>query len=153
MIRYYCGDISKVHCFAMKAPGRNIWSTASLNFHLRNGMVGHLTSSYDIARGHPMERCEVAGTRGRFVLEDMWREATLYPAGDQLKSVYTNPVFGGYRGFDDTFRERIHCFLQQLAEGVAPEQVDGSGEDGLAAQKVIAAAIESLATGSAVTVK
>jgi predicted dehydrogenase len=150
MIRYYCGDIAKVQCFAMKAPGRNIWSSASFNLQLRNGMVGHLTSSYDIARGHPMERCEVAGTTGRFVLEDMWRETTLYPAGELVKSVYTNPVFGGYRDFDDTFRERIHCFLQQVTEGAAPEEIDGSGADGLAAQQVIAAAIQSLETGRVV---
>ena len=144
MIRYYCGDITAVQCFAMKAPGRSMWSTASFNLELKNGMVGHLTSSYDIARGHPMERCEVAGLKGRLVVEDMWRQATLYPAGDLVKSVYTNPVFGGYRDFHDTFRERIHCFLAQVAGGAAPEEIDGSGADGLAAQKVIAAGIESL---------
>jgi hypothetical protein len=82
----------------------------------------------------------------------MWRQATLYPAGDLVKSVYTNPVFGGYRDFQDTFRERIHCFLSQVAAGVAPEEIDGSGADGLAAQKVIAAGIESLNTGRVVTV-
>lgn len=151
MIRHYCGDITKVHCFAMKAPGRNIWSSASFNLQFRNGMVGHLTSSYDIARGHPMERCEVAGLKGRMIVEDMWREATLYPAGDPVKSVYTNPVFGGYRDFSDTFRERIHCFLQQVTDGCAPEDIDGSGADGLAAQRVIAAGIESLETGQVVT--
>ena len=147
MMRYYCGDIAKVQCFATKAPGRTMWSTASFNVQFENGAVGHLTSSYDIQRGHPMERCEVAGVKGRFVLDDMWREVTLYPAGDLVKSVYTNPVFGGYRDFDDTFRERIHCFLKQVADGAAPEEIDGSGADGLAAQKVIAAAIESLETG------
>ncbi len=153
MMRYYCGDISKVQCFAMKAPGRNIYSTASFNFQFANGAVGHLTSSYDIERGHPMERCEVAGVRGRFVLEDMWREVTLYPAGDLVKSVYTNPVFGGYTGFNDTFRARIHSFVQQVADGVSPDQIDGSGADGLAAQRVIAAAIESLETGCVVDIK
>lgn len=152
MIRYYCGDIRRVQCFAMKAPGRRMWSTASFNFALANGMVGHLTSSYDIARGHPMERCEVAGLQGRFVLEDMWREVTLYPAGDCTKLVYTNPVFGGYRGFDDTFRERLHCFLAQVAAGVSPAEIDGSGADGLAAQQVIQAGIESLETGRVVEV-
>lgn len=152
MIRHFCGDIESVHCFAMKAPGRSLWSTASINMRLKNGMVGHLTSSYDIGRGHPMERCEVAGVEGRFVLEDMWREATLYPADDLVKSVYTNPVFGGVRDFDDTFRERIHCFLQQLTDGVSPDEVDGSGADGLAAQRVIGAAIESLDSGEVVEV-
>ena len=147
MMRHYCGDISSVQLFATKAPGRSMWSTASFNFQFTSGAVGHLTSSYDIARGHPMERCEVAGVKGRLVVEDMWREATLFPAGEPLKSVYTNPVFGGYRDFDDTFRERISSFVSEVASGTEPERIDGSGADGLAAQRVIAAGIESLETG------
>jgi predicted dehydrogenase len=152
MLRHFCGDIARVHCFATKAPGRILWSTASFNFQFASGMVGHLTSSYDIERGHPMERCEVAGTKGRFVIDDMWREATLYPAGDSVKSVYTNPVFGGYRDFDDTFRERLSCFIRQVADGAAPDEIDGSGADGLEAQRVIQAAILSLDTGAVVDV-
>ncbi|MCX8052544.1 MAG: Gfo/Idh/MocA family oxidoreductase [Armatimonadetes bacterium] len=152
LMRYYCGDIASIQCFATRAPGRNIWSTASFNVQFQSGAVGHLTSSYDLARGHPMERCEVAGTKGRFVLEDMWREVTLYPADDLVKSVYTNPVFGGFRDFDDTFRDRLHKFLQQVSGGVPPSEIDGSGEDGLIAQKVIQAGIESLESGRVVTV-
>ncbi len=144
VMRYFCGDIEAVQCFATKAPGRAIWSTAQFCMRFRNGAVGALTGSYDIERGHPMERCEVAGTGGRFVLEDMWREVTLYPAGNPEKTVFTNPVFGGMRDFEDTFRNRIHTFLDEVSRGVAPEHIDGSGADGLAAQKVLAAAIESL---------
>jgi predicted dehydrogenase len=144
VMRYFCGDIEAVQCFAAKAPGRTIWSTAHFNMKFKNGVVGGLTGSYDIERGHPMERCEVAGTKGRFILEDMWRELTLYPAGNLEKTVYTNPVFGGHRDFDDTFRNRIHRFLEQVDAKTAPDQIDASGADGLAAQKVIAAAIESL---------
>ena len=88
-----------------------------------------------------MERCEVAGVNGRFVIEDMYREATLYPAGNAEKSVFTNPIFGGMRDFEDTFVNRIHKFLQQVGDGVAPDEIDGSGADGLAVQKVLAAAI------------
>jgi predicted dehydrogenase len=153
MLRHFCGDITHVQCFAMKAPGRTLWSTASFNFRFANGMVGHLTSSYDIARGHPMERCEVAGLKGRFVVDDMWREASFYPAGVPVKSVFVNPVFGGYRDFDDTFRERLACFVRQVAEGAAPEEVDGSGADGLEAQRIIQAGIESLETGKIVEVR
>ena len=150
IIRYFMGPVEAVHCFAMKAPGRSIWSTASINMKFKCGAVGHLTSSYDITRGHPMERCEVAGTKGRLVFEDMWREATLYPAGDPVKQVYTNPVFGGYSNFDDTFRERLRCFVRQVDRGDKPEEIDGSGVQGLEAQKVIHAAIRSLDTGSVV---
>ena len=150
IIRYFMGDVEAVQCFAMMAPGRNIWSTASINMKFKCGAVGHLTSSYDIARGHPMERCEVAGLKGRLVFEDMWREATLYPAGDPVKLVYTNPIFGGYANFDDTFRERIRCFVRQVAAGTRPEKIDGSGLQGLKAQMIIQAAIESLDTGKVI---
>ena len=144
VMRYFCGDIDAVQCFAMKAPGRSIWSTAQFNFRFKNGVVGHLTGSYDIERGHPMERCEVAGTGGRFVLEDMWRELTLYPAGNLEKTVYSDPAFGGFHNFENTFRDRIHSFLQQITDGAAPDEISGSAAEALAAQKVLAAAIESL---------
>ena len=153
VMRYFCGDIEAVHCFATKAPGRAIWSTAVFNMKFKNGAVGTLTGSYDIERGHPMERCEVAGTKGRFVIEDMYREVTLYPAGNLEKTVYTNPLFGGFREFSDTFRDRIHRFLEQVGAGVDPTQIDGSAVEGLAAQKVIAAAIESMEYETVVYVK
>jgi predicted dehydrogenase len=152
VMRYFCGDVEAVQCFATKAPGRKIWSTAHFSMRFRNGVVGGLTGSYDIERGHPMERCEVAGTGGRFVLEDMWRELTLYPAGNLEKTVYSNPVFGGMRDFEDTFRNRIHRFLEQVSQNVAPDQIDGSGAEGLAAQRVLHAAIQSLETETVVRV-
>jgi len=153
IMRYYCGDIDEVFCYAMKATGREIYSTASVNVKFANGAVGHLTSSYDIARGHPMERCEVAGVKGRLVFEDMWREATLYPADSWIKEQYTNPVFGGFTGFSDTFKDRIESFVNEVEAKIPPEKIDGSGQDGLEATRTIHAAIRSLRTGKPVKVK
>lgn len=152
VMRYFCGEIESVHCFATRAPGRRIWSTAQFNLRFAHGTVGSLTGSYDIARGHPMERCEVAGLQGRFVIEDMFREATLFPAGKLEKTVYTNPVFGGMRDFNDTFRNRIGTFVEQIMQGVSPEAIDGSGADGLAAQAVLDAAVRSVETDAVVQV-
>jgi predicted dehydrogenase len=153
IMRHFCGDVEAVQCFATKAPGRTIWTTAQFNLRFKNGVVGSLTGSYDIERGHPMERCEVAGLKGRFVIDDMFREVTLYPAGNLEKIVYTNPIFGGMRDFEDTFRNRLHTFLEQVSQGASPEEIDGSGADGLAAQKVLAAAIQSLETETVVYIK
>lgn len=153
IMRYFCGDIVEVHCFALKAPGRSIYSTAQFNMRFASGCLGHLTGSYDIERGHPMERCEVAGLKGRLVIDDMYREATLFPAGDMEKRVYSNPVFGGMRDFEDTFRNRLGRFVEQLNDNAAPDEIDASGEDGLKAQKVLAAAIESVQTGTVVKVE
>jgi len=152
IMRYFCGEIEAVQCFATKAPGRAIWSTAQFNMKFRNGAVGHLSGSYDIPRGHPMERCEVAGTEGRFVLIDMFRELTFYPHDSDECTVITNSPFRGMARFEDTFTSRIHRFLEQVSEGAPPDQIEGSGADGLAAQEVIQAAIESLETGTVATV-
>lgn len=149
IMQHFMGPVDTVSCFAMKASGRDIWSTSSINMKFECGAVGHLTSSYDIKRGHPMERCEVAGTNGRFVFEDMWREATLYPAETLLKEVYTNPVFDGYTGFEDTFKCRIKTFVHQVDSGAKPDEIDGSGLEGYKAQQVIHAAIRSLDNGGA----
>lgn len=155
IMRYFCGDIRAVQCFATRAPGRSIWSTAHFSFEFANGVVGGLTGSYDIERGHPMERCEVAGTKGRFVLEDMLSELSFYPAGDLIRSVLVNTVFGQIqeKTFPDTFRNRIHRFVEQVAAKCSPEEIDGSGADGLAAQKVLHAAIESIQTRKIVEVQ
>jgi predicted dehydrogenase len=153
IMRYFCGDVEAVQCFATHSPARKIWTTAHFSMRFKNGVVGGLTGSYEIERGHPMERCEVAGTGGRFVIDDMYREATLFPAGNLEKIVYTNPVFGGFRDFEDTFADRIHVFLDEVCRGVPPEQIDGRAAEGLAAQKVLQAAIDSLETGTIVTVK
>ena len=48
VMRYFCGDITHVQCFATKAPGRSIWTTAHFNIRFANGVVGGLTGSYDI---------------------------------------------------------------------------------------------------------
>ncbi|MBR4000715.1 MAG: Gfo/Idh/MocA family oxidoreductase [Clostridia bacterium] len=153
IMHYFCGPITEVATFAMMAPGRDIYSTQSTAIRFESGAVGHLTSSYDIERGHPMERCEVAGTNGRFTFEDMWREAVLYPVGTPLKEVYTNPVFDGphrFERFYDTFRDRIHAFVDQVDSGAKPEEIDGSGREGLEASRVIHAMIKSIENGGAV---
>ncbi|HWE61014.1 MAG TPA: gfo/Idh/MocA family oxidoreductase, partial [Chloroflexota bacterium] len=63
-----------------------------------------------------------------------------------------NPVFGGFRDFEDTFRDRIISFVSQVANGARPEEIDGSGAQGLEASRVIHAAIQSLKTGLPVRV-
>jgi len=147
IMRYFCGEIEAVHVFALRAPRRTIWSTAQFNFRFRSGATGHLTGSYDVMRGHPMERAEVGGTDGRIVLADMFEELTLYPHGSDEKTVVTNPIVHGMGDFTDTFINRLHTFFEELAAGVAPDAIDGAAADALAAQSVVDANIRSLRSG------
>jgi predicted dehydrogenase len=60
---------------------------------------------------------------------------------------------GGMMHFNETFDARIGRWVEQNLAGAAPEEIDGSGYDGLKVQRVIEAAIESWETGKIVTVK
>ncbi len=150
VMRFFCGDVARVHAFALQAPGRKIWSVVSINLEFTSGAVGHLTGSYDMSNLHPIERCEVGGTRGRFVIDNVYQELTFYPHESDELLVVRNSIMGGVTGFPQTIHNRIHRFLQQVTDG--DESLEASGEEGLAAQEVVEAAIESINSGSVIDV-
>ncbi|WP_219837391.1 Gfo/Idh/MocA family protein [Paenibacillus sp. R14(2021)] len=143
VMRYFAGDIRRVQSFMTKAPGRQSWSTVSVNMEFASGAVGHLTGSYDMSMRHPIEYCEVAGHEGRLVVDNVYESMTYYPHHSDELTVVRNPLFGGMKGFDDTFEQRIDCFIEELRAGVKPAHITASGADALAAQEVIEAAIQS----------
>ena len=148
IMRYFCGNVKRVQAFLNKAPGRSgdretvCWSNAQINMHFENDVVGHLTGSYDTNPAHNLERCEVMGTEGRFVLDNCFEDLTLYPRRSEELTVVRNSIMGGLV-FEDTFPRRINRWIEQLDEGASQSEIEGSGEEGLAVQEVIEAAIRS----------
>jgi predicted dehydrogenase len=145
VMRTFGGPIRRVQAFMHKAPGRNIWSNASVNVQFASGAIGHLMGSYDAANFHPIERCEVAGAKGRFVIENVFQRLEFFPRDSREKLVIDNPIMGGMGGFDETFRNRIDAFVKDVQAG---GPLTASGDDGLAAQEVIEAAIRSWENGT-----
>jgi UDP-N-acetylglucosamine 3-dehydrogenase len=150
IMRFYCGPAKKVQAFFNRSPRedgpdgkRHCWSNAQVNLLFQNGVVGHLTGSYDANPSHNLERCEVMGSEGRFVLDNLYEELTLYPRRTQELTVMRNSIMGGMTGFTQTFEKRIRRWLEQVAEGVPREHIEASGDDGLAVQEIIEAAIAS----------
>lgn len=148
VIRYFAGDVKKVAAFMMKGEGRKIWSNAQILLYFENGMIGNLVGSYDAGPSYGLERCEVVGSKGRFVLEDACEHLTFYPRHSIETETYS--YLGGMRSFDETFNSRIGAWIDQLEAGVKYDEIDGSGEDALKAQYLIEAAIESFETGKIV---
>lgn len=149
IMRYFCGDVVRVHAFLNKAPGRVCYSNAQVNLEFANGVVGHLTGSYDTNPRHNLERCEVMGTEGRFVLDNLYEELTLYPRRSDELTVIRNSIMGGLSGFTATFSNRINRWLEQIQAEVDPSEIEASGREGLAVQEIIEAAIRSHESGSA----
>lgn len=140
VMQFFGGPIKRVQAFMHKGPGRSVWSNTSVNVQFATGAIGHLTGSYDASKHHPIERCEVGGSNGRFVIENVFERLEFYPRDSPDRTVVHNPIIGGTDGFDHTFRNRIYTFIDQVLAG---GPLDASGEDGLAAQQIIEAAIRS----------
>ncbi|MGN7938934.1 Gfo/Idh/MocA family protein [Metabacillus sp. 22489] len=151
VIRYFCGDVKRVGAFMMKGEGRKIWSNAQIILEFENGAIGNLVGSYDAGASYGLELCEVVGSKGRFVLEDACEQLTFYPRASIETESYR--YLGGMRAFPETFKSRIHAFIDQLVTGASYDEIDGSGEDALKAQFIIEAAIKSFETGTIVNVK
>ncbi|MCB0070419.1 MAG: Gfo/Idh/MocA family oxidoreductase [Caldilineaceae bacterium] len=149
IMRYFCGDVTRVHAFLNKAPGRVCYSNAQINLEFANGVVGHLTGSYDTNPRHNLERCEILGTEGRIVLDNLYEELTLYPRRSDELTVVRNSIMGGLSGFGATFTNRIHRWLEQVDAGAPRGEIEASGEEGLAVQEIIEAAIRSHESGCA----
>lgn len=149
IMRFFCGDVVRVHAFLNHAPGRITFSNAQVNLEFANGVVGHLTGSYDANPRHNLERCEVMGTKGRFVLDNLYEELTFYPRDSDELTVVRNSIMGGLSGFNATFSNRIHRWLEQIVAEVPPEEIEASGSEGLAVQEIIEAAIRSHHSGQA----
>jgi predicted dehydrogenase len=152
LIRWLCGDIARLQCFAVKTPQRETWSSAQINLETAAGVVGNLTVSRDMATRHPLARCEVAGTTARLVIDNIYEEIALYPHASEEKTIITNSIFGGLGGYEDTHRCRLERLLEQLEAGVAPDEIEGSGAQALLAHLAVEAARMSLESGEVVGV-
>ena len=146
-------DVEKVQAFYKKGKGRTIWSNVQVNMLFSNGIIGHLRGSYDgdFGRGSfGLETLEVVGSDGRFILREACEMLEFYPRFSHQVEKYAH--LGGMMSFNETFDSRIGRWVEQNLEGVAPDEIEGSGEEGLAAQEIIEGAIRSFQTGSVIEV-
>lgn len=158
VMRYFGGDVEKVQAFFKRGPradgpgGRRVcWSNVQVNMLFKNGIIGHLTGSYDAGGSYGLETLEVVGSEARFVLRDACEHLTFFPR--RARETETFDYLGGMMTFDETFDSRIGRWVEQNIQKVKPNEIDAPGEEALKAQLVIEAAIESWQSGNVVTVQ
>jgi predicted dehydrogenase len=156
VMRFFCGDVVSVQAFflrgqTMDGKQRKCWSNLQANMLFENGVLGHLTGSYDAGGGFGLERCEVTGSKGRFLIEEACEELYFYSRANSEQEHYHH--LGGMTNFGETFQDRIHVWVEQNVKKVAPGKIDGSGEDALRAQCIIEACIESFEKKKVVNVR
>jgi predicted dehydrogenase len=149
VMRYFAqSEVKKVQAFFKKGKGRTIWSNVQVNLLYENGIIGHLTGSYDAGGSYGLETLEVVGSEARFVLRDACEYLDFYPRFSNEVESYDHP--GGMRSFPETFDSRIAKWIEQNKQGVQPDEIDASGQDALQVQRIIEGAIESWDTGKVI---
>ena len=151
ILNYFVGPVKKVHCFLNKGEGRKIWTNAQINLLFANGVIGHLRGSYDgdfPSGSFGIENLEIVGSKGRIVIENACESLCYFPRGS--RSMEKFDCYGGMNHFQETFKSRIEAWVQDNINQVLPAEVNGSGQEGLAAQEVIEAAIKSFETDTVV---
>ncbi len=151
VMRYFAGEVEKVQAFFKKGKGRTIWSNVQVNLLYQNGIIGHLTGSYDAGGSYGLETLEVVGSEARFVLRDACEHLEFYPRFSRETERYD--YIGGMMSFSETFGSRIGKWIEQNLASARPEEIDASGEDALKVQTIIEAIITSWQTGQVVTVE
>ncbi len=156
VMRYFGGDVEKVQAFFKRGPradgpgGRRVcWSNVQVNLLFKNGIIGHLTGSYDAGGSYGLETLEVVGSEARFVLLDACEHLTFYPRFSRQTETYD--YLGGMMSFSETFGSRIGVWVEQNIAQVKPEEIDASGADALYVQRIIEAIIQSWETGQVVS--
>ena len=149
VMRYFCGDVKKVHAFFRKGEGRKIWSNVQVNLLFSSGAIGHLTGSYDAGGSYGLESCELVGSKGRVIINEACKVLTFYPRFSNEVERFEH--LGGMQSFGDTFQSRIDAWINDLRKKTPPGKVDAKGEDALKAQLVIEAAIKSWQTGKVIS--
>ena len=151
VMQYFCGDVKRVQAFFKRGKGRKIWSNVQVNMQFENGVIGHLTGSYDAGGSYGLERLEVVGSEARFVILEACEQLEFYPRRSQQVERFS--YLGGMMSFGETFESRITRWIDQNIEGADPADIDGSGEDALKSQLIIEAAIESWENGTVVDIE
>lgn len=164
VMRFFCGDVTHVQAFLSrtgyrKNKGDLLWSVNSVHLRFENSAIGYLMSH----RGDAVWglggwwSCELAGSRGTFCIENCIEKLTYWPALEPdtkygLGEAPPPEVYDtGIKSFGETFPRRIHAFLEDVNQGVFPDNIRASGRDALATLEVIEAVIQSHENGGALT--
>jgi predicted dehydrogenase len=151
VMRYFAGDVKKVHAFMKRGHNRQGWSNAHVNMLFESGVIGHLMGSYDGGGpGHQwgLERCEIVGHDARIVITDACEVLEFQPRGKIESEVYK--YLGNMRSFGETFDSRIGAWVEDIKNKTPYDKIDAKAEDALKAQRVIEATIESWESGKVV---
>ncbi len=146
LMRLFGGEIKSLSAHLADPRGLGVYTSAAVAVTFEGGGVGSLLGSWDGSYGNPGAQIfEVAGLRGRVVVEDVVGSVRLYAQPDQLFSQWSPGMFDSdARDFWRTIDSHLRAFVDSILAGQEPPV---TGRDGLRALELSYAAIDSFERG------
>jgi UDP-N-acetylglucosamine 3-dehydrogenase len=139
LLRHFGGDIVSLKAEMTDVRNTGYYTSLAVSLKFANQAVGTLLLSWDSVFHNGLEYMELCGDQGRCTMHEVNQAAYLYPhQGNEKTFVETDPFFG-YQ-FNDTFRWRVHAFVDDLVAGRSPQP---SGKDGLVSLELACLCIQS----------
>jgi len=161
VMRHFCGDITHIQTFSdrpgfRRSAGDVMVSINSIHVKFANGAVGYLLSQ----RGDAVYglggwwSLEVAGSKGTFCIENCVEKVSFWKAEKGIAPISVQPepevTDYGTNDFNRTFNNRLHAFLEDVANKVSQDELRASGRDALAVLEYVHAVQESYERGGEV---
>ncbi len=152
MLEFLCGPIDSVMAQMTDKKSKGFYRTLSVALHFANGAVGSLVGSYDISYAYPQTHSvEVAGTKGRLLIEDTVRRYTFNAHNSETAEVWQAGYFNDVdRSFYATFDKHVDAMLKAFKAGDDPPVHAMAGKRAL---ELAMACAESFRTGRRVEVR
>ncbi len=151
LARWYGGEVAQVSC-ALDGLAEGIhgkaYHDAAITLRFAEGGVATVTGSWHGSRLHGIEYAEIQGAGGRVRIDNVVSRFTFEPNDDALAAVWEPRPFGEatrlLQFYPTTVEEHLAALLPALVDR---QPVPVSGVDGLAALRLVLAAIQSFEAG------
>src|SRR4051794_25907987 len=151
MLEFLCGPIDRVSAEMTDKTSAGFYRTLCIALHFANGAVGSMVGSYDISYAYPdTHRVEVAGTKGRLVIEDTTRRYSFSRHNSETAEVWQSGYFNDVdRSFSQPSNKTRAATPGAFAAGGNPPVHAQAGRRAL---ELAMACVESFKSGKRITV-
>ncbi len=147
LVSFFGGEVRSVRAWLQSSRDDQLIDDLHLELELAEGGLATLSAAYRAGQLRTTERCELIGSSGSLIIDDVTCRLQKYSSDPDQVCVWRPNPFQAGNAFYDSLAQHLIDFIRRLSSGDSPA-VDGS--QALQATIIAAAAKQSQAEGGKV---